>query len=128
MNTAVKQIKAYISGDALRMAIGTCNVPMREKIDRMTMLGILRGNFVDIERWGCHLDIFFNEVHPCVLAKIAADYDISLENMANAFFKLPKMYQQNNFASLYKAASIKGLGAIWEEKDGNCCLTMPCAN
>lgn len=121
-----KAIRAYISGNALQLALGTCNAPLRVPIDEKTMLDILKGNISEIREWKCHVEIFFNEVHPCILAKIAADYDISIERMGDAFFKLPKAYRQGNFAALYKAATTYGLEMIWEEKDGNCCLTMPC--
>lgn len=121
----MKQFKAYIAGDALRMGVTTSNVPMRKQIDRETMISLLNGNIADFDKWRYHLNIFFNEVHPCLIVKIAVDYRIPIRLMAVAFFKLPKKFQHDNFLCIYNAVSQYGLEAIWEEKDGKCCLTMP---
>lgn len=118
-------MEAYISGNPLNLAVTTCNVSYSRQIDGTTLLSLLRGEQGDADAWQFHLQAFFNEVHPCVIAKIAMDNDISIETMGKAFFGLARIYQEQNFLALYDAAKSCGLEQIWQENDGRCCLTMP---
>ena len=119
-------MEAYISGNPLNLAVTTCNVSYRRQIDGETLLSLLKGENGDFEKWKFHVQAFFNEVHPCIIAKIAVDNEISIESLGKTFFGLDKVYQEENFLELYNAAKNSGLERIWQENGGRCCLTMPC--
>lgn len=117
-------MEAYISGSPLDIAVTTCNVSFKHKIDAGTLLALLKGEKPVDGQWQSHLHVFFNEVHPCIIAKIAVDQHLGMESLAKVFFGFEKVFQEPNFLSLYNAAKQHGLESIWQENAGKCSLTM----